>query len=716
MHQALNSLSIGDSDKPTNHPYVPPPIQRLSRSLPPSTAPPLPNPSASDPSFSNTTLHGSSAPLPGPNRPSSSAETTYSHSSAAGPSSSKCSNILPYLHRLEIVDDMASRAPPLLDLKLSSQSFLDAVAMDLASEKPLYSVETVGSSTTIWRSDPWDGSAKIADIRWPKELPLKGKARDNTNSTMVQMNGSRWKETTNFLKYGSLRNSRKFSIPHYSHFLKWKRSGNLYQCTTPTCRGAVATLESFDEDTAPKLKVFENLGSFHESVPQLDHAGISLSLLDHLFVTALLLVTEPDDWMIVARNPTSLGNHSTDAFPHTNSASTKAPASARQWRKIMYGEPLYPSLKTPAFDRTAAPRGGDDSDVLDISQPLQLSTSIRQWRKIVYGEPLYPSLRPQSANGLDIPPRPSTAGDTASISSESAYFPATPSSAPSTGFYDSSFLDDSNKTVPRINTENKQYSLPLSFSPTSISPIPSSECIPMSSPPTALLTNGRRELPAPPSSYNPPPSSQPWLHRSRSSPRLSIVTEDGVSTPMASLDDQDPPNGTVRSRELSLGSIRPRQLPSIPASREPTIHPALVPPRPVDEKQSSQTHQRTLPPTPGPVPRSPSATGHRHVRQSHSQAIPPRPPTSSTPVRPSTATQGDASAQGRRQRHEKDPDELINWVRSTTRAHHRRARGGDDEGHASGPDDVIYEAPPPAYNAIDFSTPPQARSPTSAHI
>jgi hypothetical protein len=100
---------------------------------------------------------------------------------------------------------MASRGPPLLHLNLSSQSFLDALAMDVASEKPLYSVETVGSSTTIWRSDPWDGSAKIADIRWPKELPLKGKARDNTNSTMVQMNGSRWKETTSFLKHGSLK-------------------------------------------------------------------------------------------------------------------------------------------------------------------------------------------------------------------------------------------------------------------------------------------------------------------------------------------------------------------------------------------------------------------------------------------------------------------------------------------------------------------------------
>ena len=101
---------------------------------------------------------------------------------------------------------------------------------------------------------------------------------------------------------------------------------------TATCKGPVATLESFDDDTAPKLKVYETLGNFHESVPQLDHAGISLSLLDHLFVTAILLVTEPEDWMTVARNPMFFENHSTDALSRPKSTAAKTPASARQWR------------------------------------------------------------------------------------------------------------------------------------------------------------------------------------------------------------------------------------------------------------------------------------------------------------------------------------------------------------------------------------------------
>lgn len=100
---------------------------------------------------------------------------------------------------------MASRRQrtPLLILKLSSPSFLDSVATDVVSETPLYSVETVGSSTTIWRSDPWGGSVKIADICWPKDIPLKGKGRD-THGAIIQMGDPRWKDTDTYLKFGSL--------------------------------------------------------------------------------------------------------------------------------------------------------------------------------------------------------------------------------------------------------------------------------------------------------------------------------------------------------------------------------------------------------------------------------------------------------------------------------------------------------------------------------
>lgn len=463
-----------------------------------------------------------------------------------------------------------------------------------------------------------------------------------------------------------------------------------------TCKGAVATLESFnDADTAPRLKVFETLGSFHRSVPQLDHAGISLSLLDHLFVTALLLVTEPEDWMIVARNPISLDGHSADA---PSGAALTTRASARQWRKIMYGEPLYPSLRTPALDKGIV-TGGEDADVLDISEPPQISTSVRQWRKIVYGEPLYPSLRPQSADGFDLPPRPSTA---TSFSSESAYSPPTPSSAPLTGFYDApSPFDDIERTTPRSGVETRRDTSPVALSSGTLSPMPSSECIPVSTSRALTPPGARRELPSPPSSYQPPPSIQPWLHRSRSSPKLSHS-----QSPTPPADDQDDPiNQSLLTRISSGWNVR--QLPT-PPLRESPIQSPQTKNQLAGARRLSQPHQRSLPPTPGLISRSMSTTEPQHGH-SRSQVIASQSPPILGVVRPSTAQPGPSAetqaAHNRRARLEKDPDQVINWMRNLTRAHRRRAV--DDEEQTSGP----YDPPPPAYNAIDFSTPPQARSP-----
>lgn len=200
MSRALVSPSPGDSEKPSNSSFVPPPIQRLSRSFIGFAVPPANSHSPSDCALSLPSQITSS-PLPGPNR-----APTVTESQNSQPSSSKPSNIFPRLHRLDIADDVTNskKKPPLLDIKLSSACFLDAVATDTGLDKALYAVETVGSSTTVWRSDPWDGSAKIADIRWPKDLPLKGKSRDHTQGATIQMDGLRWRETTSLLKCSGL--------------------------------------------------------------------------------------------------------------------------------------------------------------------------------------------------------------------------------------------------------------------------------------------------------------------------------------------------------------------------------------------------------------------------------------------------------------------------------------------------------------------------------
>ncbi|EGO00174.1 hypothetical protein SERLA73DRAFT_160158 [Serpula lacrymans var. lacrymans S7.3] len=603
--------------------------------------------------------------------------------STVTPSCSAPSSIFPYLHRLDIGDDMYPRRQkmPLLTLELSSLSFLDSVAIDDVTGKPLYAVETVGSSTTIWRSDPWDGMTKAADIRWPKELHIKGKGKENVNGSNFEMEA-------------------------------------LGQCLS--C--LVASLEIAVDSIPPRLHIFEALENRYNSRPQLDHAGIAVVLLDHLFVTALLLVTEPEEWMTIAHHPDEKACTETQLAP--KSASVNTPASARQWRKIMYGEPLYPSLKTPCFEAGAPPSCVDDADVLDLSEPSHMSTSIQQWRKIVYGEPLYPSLRPHCA-AIDLPPRPSTACDTASISDESAYYPPTPSSAPSTGFFDSAFFEESQNrqscgtVVPRIDTSTRYTSQP--FSATPISSIPSSDYPPLSSRPlSSPHTGGRRELPMPPSSYHPPASSQPWLHRSRSSPSVSpaatehtrwaTVTGDGIAIPPPVFDDDPEPLSRPQSAQSSRnrahsasGSLRRRRLPQVP--RTPEQH---QPPLPTD-KRTSVAVQRTLPPTPLTVSRS-GSPGHRHAHsQSNAPTQPPAPAVE--PVTPANT-----GSNGRRVRHEKDADAQIDWMRALNRAHRRRtATNGLDIAPTlptnRGPEDGVYDVPPPAYNAIDFSTPPHAMSP-----
>jgi hypothetical protein len=148
-----------------------------------------------------------------------------------------------------------------------------------------------------------------------------------------------------------------------------------------------------------------------------------------------------------------------------------------------------------------------------------------------------------------------------------------------------------------------------------------------------------------------------------------------------SVDDTAP----SRSRALSSGSVVRRRLPTVPSN---PASPANSPPTQPKRLPTA----RTLPPTPACIPRSPS-TGHRYTHSSNVVST----PIATMPTRPSTAQQPRG-----RNRQEKDPDEVLGWVRNVTRAHHHR-RAVEEHGD-------LDEAPPPAYNAIDFSTPPHSRA------
>lgn len=72
------------------------------------------------------------------------------------------------------------------------------------------------------------------------------------------------------------------------------------QCTTPSVFGAIATLDPRRGVHPPKLIVYENLRNKYNPYQQA-YGGVSIVLLDYLVVTALLLVTDLQEWALVPR-------------------------------------------------------------------------------------------------------------------------------------------------------------------------------------------------------------------------------------------------------------------------------------------------------------------------------------------------------------------------------------------------------------------------------
>lgn len=159
------------------------------------------------------------------------------------------STIFPYLRKVDIRDDFLStkhHKNALLTLKLSSTSFLDSTVNDGLSDNALYTIKTTSTCTTVLRNDPWEGTNKVADIRWAKRSAIKGKGREGLQGSVVEMIGGRTKPAEQFLKLGALSGrvvillrhyyltqrlafrTRSFVLPSYPHPFKWKRSGAAY--------------------------------------------------------------------------------------------------------------------------------------------------------------------------------------------------------------------------------------------------------------------------------------------------------------------------------------------------------------------------------------------------------------------------------------------------------------------------------------------------------
>ncbi|KAJ7680632.1 hypothetical protein DFH06DRAFT_425076 [Mycena polygramma] len=534
------------------------------------------------------------------------------HSSRASVISSVFRDLPASLRRSETVsDDMgpAHQKPVLVTLKLSSQSFLDSVIKDDGSRDPLYVIRTKGTSTSVLRSDPWDGHTKTAEIKWPKVIPTKGKTKE-TLGVLVQLSDGRWQSGDTILKPGTMLSAPpRFNIPNFPRSMKWKRMGASYWCTTSSVKGPIASFHPAFEGVPPRIRVYETLHDKYDSRPISVHNGVSILLIDHLILTAMLLVTDVQDWMLVQKYE---GDDSAPpSLPPLSSASSSdlfdtppqsAPASALQWRKILYGEPLFP--KRYPNSRSVS--------TTDLNAPLP--TSAKQMAKILYRDPIYPSLNSspvtslwdsedededadieawraqRGSYGSSAAPSPLSQNPPTRVhspSSESMFYPS--GRPPSHTYVDPSFYAEHVPPVPQIPA---QYASSVSTSTSR-----------GTTPPDSARMRPRRELPMPPT-----PIAESSRVRSQSTPpRESPADSYGrrPSEPLflasSSLPVPPPPVPPIRTLTRSQ-SMKLRQLPQPPPESPSDLQRSTS----RSTRRGSQYSQRSLPMPPrsatGPAP------------------------------------------------------------------------------------------------------------------
>ena len=129
-----------------------------------------------------------------------------SSSSAVFPSLLKLDTSSPPASRQTSVPQSAvtsrgDRPTPLVSLKLTAPSFLDVVVRDRESKQPVYIIETVRDSTSIYRlNSDTDDAIKVSTIQWPNSI-TRSKLESGRS---VLMANDRWREAEELLKLGPL--------------------------------------------------------------------------------------------------------------------------------------------------------------------------------------------------------------------------------------------------------------------------------------------------------------------------------------------------------------------------------------------------------------------------------------------------------------------------------------------------------------------------------
>lgn len=423
--------------------------------------------------------------------------------------------------------------------------------------------------------------------------------------------------------------------------------------------------------------------------PMLDHRGVSILLLDYILATSLLLVTEPQEWMFARKHEEndvcSLADSTNMSDTSgSNFLSSVAVTSSSQWRKIMYGEPMYPKRQVQS-----ASSSGPSSPVSDAVP--QTPTSPDSLAKVMHGVPVYPKLASTLSN-LDVFPESDQIGEgivsstepsrPTSPTADSIFFSAAGAEVPSRTYLDPTFYheDDAERQVPstlsRMPSSNPVQSYTAPTSPASEqththdTPSLKQALRPRSTPPQAHV----QELTVPPPLPGP---SSPRAVRSPSLPPPQSQRRPSTARPLPR-----PPDASARGLRHTQSQQGLRS-----EKRSSYGQRALPSPPPLPPLSPLNVHRLGPVVDAGPIMQSPQ----RHTL--FPSPISSAPPDLCSPANTSYPDNLFHSTH----RHQKTPDQddLARWmgVLGDTR------RLSHDEVISTAP----YDVPPPAYNSINFN-------------
>lgn len=395
-------------------------------------------------------------------------------------------------------------------------------------------------------------------------------------------------------------------------------------------------------------------------------------LLDYVLITALLLVTDLQEWMVV-RKYEGKGLHLSGSSGQGSSSMPDLPSTSDpKFRKIMFGEPIYPKIAAGAESRSRLSEG---SSSLSPTTPGFPRTPTSGGASIHDPEFDYSPLRPASPK-TTMAPMVSSEDDEdeddndgedtffddtrpSSVLAESFHYS---SAAPSHPHIDPSFygISQSRPPVPQIPTQFK------SLNGRGFSSQPST--------PISMTFRPIRDLPPPPPESLLQDSGDSQVARSNSvrSYTFNLSRPGSPSTPRPL-----PPPPPVPP--ISSGPPLARRVQSSNQLRNDASFAALTSPsRPM----------RSLPPTPS-------------IGRSHVPPLPPAPET--VPEEQMHIESDGGSVRVSHHSHSRQPpitkasqEDLRNWVHMLTTPQR-------DLPPAPLPSSSIFDVPPPAYNTIDFS-------------